>query len=200
MRLRVRPLLLAAIIELAALGWVAYGTAVPDVTPGMAQVYEGQGNVKIAGLAANIRAGPDGTTNLELRANGSGVAVRVAGLVAASEGTWLVAEGRVGRYAGRLTLWVNSENDVQVEGGPEPEQPSWTQLAEDPASWHDRRLRIAGIVERGAILDKEGHRLELGDGPWPKNGAVWAIGFLEYHPSCLCERFTASEVHLVGAS
>lgn len=200
MRLRVRPLLVAALLELAALAWLAHGSAVPDVQPATAAWFEGQGPVRMAGVASGLHPASDGQVTLELQAGGAAIQVHVAGAVAATDGTWLVAEGRVLRVAGRLTLWVDAAADVEIGSAPAPEQPSWLQIAQDPNAWHDRFIRLTGTVDRGAIADKEGHRLQLGGGPWPSAGTVTATGFLAYAPACLYDRFTAGAVEVVGAA
>lgn len=194
MELRPRPILVAAIVLLAGLGWLAQVQHVPVITPKEASLFEGQGPVILAGIATGIRTGLDGDTALILVVRGDGIDVRVPGSVNVTQGEWIEAQGRVLRYSGRLTLWLTRADDLRAAAGPRPREPSWEQLATNPEEWRGQRLRIEGTVERGELRDREGHRIEVGSGPWPKEGAVQAIGILRYVPSCLCERFDASSV------
>ncbi|MES2154692.1 MAG: hypothetical protein V4510_06100 [bacterium] len=196
MRWRLRPLLIAAILELAGLAWLAHGSPILDIAPADAAGFEGQGPVRIAGMASDVAPAPSGSTRFLLRADGAAIAVQVDGPVALGDGVWVAAQGRVMRQGGRLTLAVGSADDVHAEAGPDPQTPSWAQLAASPSAWHDRRIRLAGDIDRGSLADKDGHRIQLGAGDWPKVGAVEATGFIEYAAGCLCERMVASLVRL----
>jgi len=194
MRLPVRPLVLLALLELAALGWLAHGDPAPNVTPAQAANFEGQGPVRISGLATSVHVSAEGTTTMQVSADGYALDVQAPGPVDVAPGAWVEAEGRVLRSAGRLTLQAARATDVRVVPGPAPEQPSWQQVAADPAAWHGRSIRLSGILDHGVLADKDGHHLATGPGPWPGSGAVTAAGFIAYAPACLCERFTAATV------
>jgi hypothetical protein len=200
MRLPPPPLAcLCALALLAGLACIAYGPGTPTISPAQAALYEGQGPVHVAGLADQLSLRDGGASHLQVHGDGGALDLAVQAEVHAADGDWVEARGRIGRSAGRLTLFVASAADIRTLPGPEPAQVPWRALAEDPASWSHRPLRLSGWVERGALRDHDGHSVQLGNGAWPAKGAVRAAGFVAYDPGCLCHRFHARQVETLEA-
>ena len=105
------------------------------------------------------------------------------------------AIGRVGRSAGQLALFADSQDDVAAVPPPPPHRVAWVDLAADPEAWAGQAILVRGTVAAGVLRDGDGHRMTLGDGPWPSKGPVEATAAVSYEPSCACHVLTASEVH-----
>jgi hypothetical protein len=191
MRLPRPPVLAAASLACSALLATLAGAAgTPQATPADAARFEGQGDVRIQGLADNLRHFAEGW-QAELHANGTALAVRGQGEPAFQDGDWVEAMGRVARSAGRLTLLSDTATVAQSTQG--PATPGWAAVAQDPAAWDHRPLRLAGWVERGELRDRDGHAIRLADGSWPA-GAATVTGFLAYDAGCVCHRLHGTAV------
>lgn len=185
MRLPRPPALAAASLACSALLATLAGAAgVPQANPGDAARFEGQGEVRMQGLADALRRFPGGW-QADLHANGTALPIRGQGEPTFADGDWVEARGRVARSAGHLMLLADAASAVQPAQG--PATPGWRAVAEDPAAWDHRPLRLAGWVERGELRDRNGHAIRLADGRWP-SGAATVTGFLAYEAGCLCHR------------
>lgn len=185
MRLPRPPLLAAASLTLSALlAMLAGATGTPAATPEDAARFEGQGDVRIQGLADGLRRFPDGW-RADLHADGASLPLRGRGEPAFHDGDWVEAMGRVSRSAGRLALLAEEVAVAKPAQG--PATPAWVSVAEDPAAWAHKPLRLSGGVERGELRDCDGHAIRLAEGPWPA-GAATVTGFLAYDDGCLCHR------------
>jgi hypothetical protein len=158
-----------------------------------AGLWEGQ-SVRLDGWATDVRPGADGT-RFTLVDGADSVAVRVSssGETAPSPGDRVQVAGRLGRWQGQLRLDVEDGDAVHVVPGPKAAEPSWGDLATQPEAWRGRLVLVRGQVEEGRLRDGS-HSVMLGEGPWPKEGAVQARGLLRDDPSCLCHRLDAREV------
>jgi hypothetical protein len=180
------PVLLAlASLALAALLAALAGAAgTPQATPGEAAQFEGQGDVRIQGLADGLRKLPLGW-EATLHGNGTALLVRGQGEPRFQDGDWVEAEGRVARSAGRLALLADRATVTALAHG--PATPGWPALTQDPAAWDHVSLRLTGWVERGELRDRDGHAVRLATGSWPP-GAATVTGFLAYDAGCTCHR------------
>ncbi|HUR62884.1 MAG TPA: hypothetical protein VM241_00220 [Candidatus Thermoplasmatota archaeon] len=180
---RPAPLAALSLALSALLATLAGALGTPTATPGQASNFEGQGDVRIAGLADGLRRFPGGW-EARLHGNGTALAVRGQGDPRFQDGDWVEAEGRVGRSAGRLTLLADRATATDA---PDAASPGWASLAQDPAAWDHRPLRLSGWIERGELRDRDGHAVRLAAGPWPP-GAATVTGYLSYDAGCLCHR------------
>ncbi|HEX2066477.1 MAG TPA: hypothetical protein VHI93_06665, partial [Candidatus Thermoplasmatota archaeon] len=142
------------------------------------------GEVRVAGLAGQLRRFPGGW-EAQLHANGTALPLRGQGEAGFADGDWVEAEGRVARSGGRLVLFAHRAEPTRLATG--PATPPWSAVAQDPAAWDHRPLRLAGWIERGELRDRDGHAVRLAPGTWP-SGAAAVTGFLAYDPGCLCHR------------
>lgn len=187
-----RRLLGLAVLAVACLPLALDAAPAAPVGPADADRAEG-GTARVQGLVTDVRVRPDGSSRLTLAADGHAIEVDVQGRTDATPGAWAVAEGRVLRTGGRLLLWVEDAAQIWAALPPAVASPSWSQVAADPGRWSGP-LRLAGLVERESLRDLDGHRVALGSGPWPAEGAVEATGALLYEPACLCHRLHAARV------
>jgi hypothetical protein len=184
-----RVLVALAGVQMALL----YGLAVaepPHIELADAPKHEGQGDVVVAGILTAQRPWGE-ATRLTLTSGDHRIDAMVRDALHLSEGSWVEAEGRIGRSGGTLTLFA-----IRVEASqpPDPARPSWPDLAASPQSWEGRWLVLQGKVAQGRLGDGEGHHVSLGQGTWPKGGAVEAEGHVAYDAKCLCHRFHAAAV------
>jgi hypothetical protein len=191
--LRPGPLLFAALLLLAILGFLAAAGPLPEITAQQAPAYEGQGAVRVAGLAAGVRPAGTGTW-MTLHSGGAALPVVAAAPLDVPEGAWVVAQGRIGRTSGTLQLFVAGRADVTMASNATAASPSWPELAAHPGDWQYQPLRLEGRVERGELGDGAGHHVATGTGNWPNAGAVRVEGFLAYDTACLCQRLSATLV------
>lgn len=189
---RPRRLLGLACLVLALLPAALDAAPSQTLLPGDAARAEG-GPARVAGMVHDVRVRED-TTRVVLMADGQAVEAVVEGRLEAPRGAWAIMEGRLLRLGGDLRLLVEGPDHVRLGTAPHVAAPAWSALAEDPGAWQDRPVRLAGLVERGELWDRAGHRLRLGEGPWPADGAVEATGTIGYDPACLCHRFHAIKV------
>jgi hypothetical protein len=181
---RPAPLAAASLALSGCLAALAGATGTPHATPAQAVLFEGQGDVRIQGLADSLRATPRGW-EAQLHGNGTALPIRGDGTPHFQDGDWVEAEGRVARSAGRLTLLASRAQPTAPTRG--LATPGWDAVAQDPGAWDHRPLRLSGWVERGELRDHDGHALRLATGPWPA-GAATVTGFLAYDAGCLCHR------------
>ncbi len=158
------------------------------IHPRDAARHEGQ-TVAVEGVATSVQVWGD-AWRVDVARDGDALPVVLEG-DAPGLGSWLYAEGRLRRQGGSLVLDAERTSDVPP---PAPATPSWDALAADPEGWQETWLRLDGTVERGELRDGAGHALHLGDGPWPREGAVTAWGVLAWDGGCLCHRLHASRV------
>jgi hypothetical protein len=196
MRLRAPALVAVSVMEVAALAWLAAGGEARTVALEDATRFEGQGDVRLAGLVADVRpAGSDGgSTRLRLQAGPHTLDLWVDGPVHVALGSWVEAQGRIARIGGTPALVVADAADLRVATPPGPLRPAWRDLAADPGAWAGLPLRLEGNVQRGSLHDGDGHRIRLGDGAWPAEGPVVAVGAIAADASCLCHVLHATEV------
>lgn len=196
MRLRAPLLLGASVGEVLLLAWLAAGGEAPTIALHEAARFEGQGDVRLAGLVADVRpSGADGaSTRLRLQAGPHTLDAWVDGTLHAGLGSWVEAQGRISRIGGVATLVVRNPADIQVAVPPGPLRPAWRDLAADPDAWAGLPVRLEGTVQRGSLHDGDGHRIRLGEGEWPAEGPVVAIGAIASDAGCLCHVLHASEV------
>lgn len=198
MRLHPSSTVLAAFLALAVLAALAWAVPVPVVTPAEAGGLEGQGRVRVEGQAQQVVADAQ-ATRFTLHGGGASLDVRVAGTAAVAEGSWLRAEGAIGRSGGRLTLFVAGASDLALRraeatvtagGGEVPDVPSvpLALVAQHPEDWTDRAVRLVGTVGGAELGDGEGHLLRI-DGPRLPEGPARVDGTLAYAPACVCYSF-----------
>jgi hypothetical protein len=181
-----RAPLAVTLAVLAALLWIADARPV-DIAIADAALHEGSW-VRVAGLASDVRPTSDGA-RFQMAAEGATLPVESA--QAPPPAAWLEATGRLARSGGRLTLFAES---VAVAAPQATQRPSWDDAARLPQQFALRAIELSGWVEKGTLADHDGHRLQLGEGPWPHDGAVRARGALRYDEGCLCHHFDAAEV------
>lgn len=174
-------LLALGLAGLASLAYLAEATPTPSILPGDALQWEGQA-VAVRGVVRDLRIA--GTTaRFDLVQAGAAVAVRTDGK-APPEGATVEARGRLGRVSGTLTLMADGVRPFAFDA----ELPvSVAALAEDPGTWHDHAVEVAGTVQKGH-LEADGHRIALGHGDWPPAGHLTATVLLRYDASCACHR------------
>jgi hypothetical protein len=191
-----RPLLAASIFLVGLLGWSVSAVPPPLSSLEAAARWEGQ-TVTVEGWVQDLRAQPDGL-RLVLVDGGHALAVRAPADASVDgslqDGDRARATGRLGRWQGQLRLDVETVDGLQRVADTRPDSPSWTQLVTDPTAWEGRPLLLRGEVAGGVLAGQDGHSVALGDGPWPRAGAVQVRGFLRDDPSCLCHRLDAREV------
>ncbi len=190
-----RPLFAAALLVMAGLAALVESGDDPVVLPADALRWEGQ-RVVMQGFVTSLRLQTDGPTRFQLVADGHAVDAYSQDRLFISVGSWIHVPGRLARLQGQLVLLVTPEADIRETAGPDASRPTWDDVALRPDHWATRTLQLAGTVDRGELRDGSGHRVMLGDGPWPKAGAVNATGLLRYDDGCICHRFDAREVLL----
>lgn len=184
-----RALVTLCLLLLAALAWLADVRAPPRITPADAARWEGQ-SVTVSGWVSDVSRDSAGGQRFRIRDGGAAL----DGQADASDlrdGDWVEADGRLARLSGRLVLLVEH---AAATRGPDALTPAWAEVADDPAAWEGMPLRLAGTITAGRLDDGNGHRLELGDGPWPPDGSgpVEVEGTLRYDEQCLCHRLDAT--------
>ncbi len=178
-----------AVTFLGVLAAALHEAPLTRITPDQAPQFEGQ-QVTVAGVVTDVRPGPSGTTWFTLAAQGTTLDGHLDRPLAAPRGSWMEANGDLKRVRGNLVIFADQ---VRFTAHPEVASPSWSQMAAEPDGWSNRLIRIEGTVE-GRFLHGDGHSLRLGDGNWPREGAVRAVGVLAYEPVCLCHRLHADRV------
>lgn len=166
---------------LALLAFVAEANPAPVVSPADAFAREGQA-VVVRGVVRDLRV-VDGVARFDLVLDGHAVAARFEGK-SPPEGTLVEARGRLGRLGGTLSMFAEAVRPAAWDAGLPV---SIAALAEDPATWQDQAVNVTGVVERGR-LKADGHSIALGNGDWPREGAVDATVLLVYHATCACHR------------
>lgn len=173
---------------LAVLGFLLVQLAGPAPLVGLdhAADFEGQGDVRLEGIVQAPSNAADGSARFLLAAAGQSINVRSDGSIVVRQGAWVQATGRIARNAGELTLWTTPQA-IRAQSPSGVENPSWKQLAEEPADWVGIPIHIAGIVQQGSLRDKDGHSLSIEPGAWPA-GPADVLGYLAYKPACVCYR------------
>ena len=180
-------LLYGLAVLLIAVVVVAAGRAPPAIDPGEAERFEGQ-RVRVEGLAGDVRVSAEGTTRFTLIFDGEGLAVVAPAAV--EQGAWVEAEGRLGRAAGRLTLYAD---DVRTADAPAASAIAWPDLAANPGSFAGRVLLLQGVVHKDELAQGR-YALPLGSGEWPASGPVRVVGSVAYAAECFCFRIDALQV------
>ena len=173
----------AGLVALAAVAGLAWAMPVPVVSPAHVEEHEGQGTIALQGQVQHITVDAD-VTRFELHGDGAWLPVRVAGVLAVADGSWIRAEGSAGRNGGVLTLYVPSPSAIDVEDSGSAAPVDLAALAGDPAAWTDRELRVQGTVASGQLGDGAGHRVRI-DGKL-QDGPQTLHAVLGYAPACLC--------------
>lgn len=174
-------LLALGLAGLAGLAYLSEATPTPAILPGDAVQWEGQ-SVAVRGVVRDVRL--TGTTaRFDLVQAGAAVAVRSEGK-APPEGATVEARGRLTRIGGTLTL---AADEVRPHAFDAELPVSVAALAEDPATWHDHAVEVTGTVDHGH-LKADGHRIALGSGDWPHDGALTTTVLLRYDATCACHR------------
>lgn len=179
-RLTAVAILLVAVLPLAVPG------DPPAIRPDQAALHEGQ-TVRVEGVVADVLPRGSGSELIVAR-DGTAVPVRTDE-AAPPLGAWISATGRLGRLGGRLVLWAD-----EVAAAPSGAEPrlDWDALAQDPAAWTGRAVRLTGHLEGGRFTG-DGHAIAVGEGSWTQ-GPVEAVGIVAYDAACLCYQFHAQRV------
>jgi len=186
-------LLVAAALQAGLLVFLAQGTQPVAIGAHQAAAFEGKGDVRLGGAIVDLRPAGD-KTRMVLEGGGMAVEAIVTGELHLPRGAWVEATGRIARLGGALVLFVSGPDAVAVAVPAGVAKPSWADLAQHPAAWRGHAIEVEGTVGQGSLRDGDGHRVRLGDGPWPKSGVVRATAILHYDAACLCETLIASEV------
>lgn len=151
--------------------------------------------VRVEGVLVASEVTRSGRSVLEVSDEGTAVTVSHPDRVEAPLGSWLALTGRVTRHDGAWWLHVPA-GGIEVTPHAAPHRIEWEQLAAQAPRLTDRAIEIAGNVA-GDHLEGSDHTLALGDGAWPDDGPVTAVGVLGYDPDCLCYRFHAGTVRVL---
>lgn len=188
-----RPLLAACLLLLGGLAWSVHGTPAPRIALDDAARWDGQA-VRVEGWAQGVARTSAGSTRFLLVEAGAGLSVLApAPGVEVGEGDRVIVSGRLLRGPTGMTLLAEDAGDLRSLVQPEPERPALRQLAAEPGEWAGRRVELRGTVAQGG-LEADGVSLATGEGPWPRSGAVLAVGLVRYEAACVCHRFDATEV------
>lgn len=202
-----RPLLAACLVLLGGLAWTVEGRPPPTIAPAEAPLWEGQA-VVVEGWAQDVGQTSGGALRFAIVEGRHAVAARMTGPGEAGAGgaggagagppmqtgDRVAVPGRLARgTGGDLQLLVDDPGGVRRIAARAAAVGDWASIAASPAEWTGLPLRLAGLVDDDA-WGSAGHVLRLGEGPWPKGGAVEAEGFLRYDAACLCYAFDAVRV------
>lgn len=175
-----RRMIALCLLGFAALAYVAEASPPPVLSPGQAAQWEGQ-PAAIRGVVQNLRI-LDGNERFDLVADGHAVATRLemAGL---REGLTVEVRGRLVRMGGVLTLLGDDVVPADA-GGRNVTLPT---LARNPLAHVGRVMVVHGTIDHGSLV-QDGHRIALGEGEWPTQGAFESAATMDYHAPCGCYR------------
>jgi hypothetical protein len=186
-----RPLLALSLLAFAALSTAVQVQPQAHILPGEASLWEGQ-TVQVQGWVADLRTDDRGRARFSLAQQGTSLAT-IAEDARVEPGSFVVATGRIARLGGHLVLLVERPDGVAAGPAPDALPVALRDAAQDPAKWTDRLLALRGEVDAGRLRDGS-TSIALGEGPWPRRGAIEVDAFLRYDASCLCHRLDAREV------